>query len=114
MNQTQAFSDDKLRSLRYMMWMLLGLGLLLRLLKVQSIGFTIDELQAMYHLKEMGWWNYISQSLSEADNHPPLTATILALWMYVVPPHRSSNTLAFCDPFGLQCVFCLQGSWQLV
>lgn len=114
MNQkAQAFSDDKLRSLRYMMWMLLGLGLLLRLLKVQSIGFTIDELQVMYHLKEMGWWNYISQSLSEADNHPPLTATILALWMYVVPPIEVLVRLPFvvlsaCSVFFAYKVF---GNW---
>ncbi len=114
MNQkAQAFSDDKLRSLRYMMWMLLGLGLLLRLLKVQSIGFTVDELQVMYHIKEMGWWNYIRQTLSEGDNHPPLTATILALWMQVVPPIEVLIRLPFvlfsaCSVFFAYKVF---GNW---
>lgn len=114
MNQKpQAFSDDKLRSLRYMMWMLLGLGLLLRLLKVQSIGFTIDELQVMHHLKELGWWNYISQTLNEGDNHPPLTATILALWMQVVPPIEVLIRLPFvlfsaCSVFFAYKVF---GNW---
>ena len=59
MNQkAEAHSDKKQRSLRWMMWMLFGLGLLLRLLKIQSIGFTVDELEVMHQLKELGWWKF--------------------------------------------------------